>query len=187
MRFRTVVFILFAFVAAGCTPEPAKEAAKAPETPAPAAAAPAAQVHGTLIQVMRGILFPSSNVIFFAQTNDPRAVKPRGDSSLATNPLESTYGGWVAVENAAISLSEAANLLTIPGRMCSNGKPVPIQNEDWPKFVQGLRDAGMKAYTAAGTKNMDNMLDAADAVSTACANCHDKYREKPGGEKDRCM
>jgi hypothetical protein len=34
---------------------------------------------------------------------------------------------------------------------------------------------------------MDKMLDAADVLATACANCHDKYREKPAGEKDRCM
>jgi cytochrome c556 len=43
----------------------------------------------------------------------------------------------------------------------------------------------MKAYKAAQSKNQDNILDAADAVATACANCHDKYREKPN-LADRC-
>ena len=33
------------------------------------------------------------------------------------------YGGWQSVENAALALAESANLLMIPGRMCSNGKP----------------------------------------------------------------
>ena len=47
------------------------------------------------------------------------------------------------------------------------------------KFVQGLRDAGMTVYKAAQTKNQDKMLEAADVMTTACANCHDKYREKP--------
>jgi cytochrome c556 len=43
----------------------------------------------------------------------------------------------------------------------------------------------MKAYKAAQSKNQDNILDAADAVATACSNCHDKYREKPN-LADRC-
>ena len=36
-----------------------------------------AQVHANLLQVMRGILFPNSNVIFSAQTQDPAGVRRR--------------------------------------------------------------------------------------------------------------
>jgi cytochrome c553 len=135
---------------------------------------------------MRGVLYPNSNVIFAAQSTNPAEIKPAGDSSTATDPLQSTYGGWTAVENSGIALAEAANLLTIPGRKCSNGLDAPANNPDWPQFVQGLRDAGMKAYQAAKSKNQDSMLDVADAVATACANCHDKYRDVSGGEADRC-
>src|SRR5580658_7083857 len=141
--------------------------------------APAPPAQATLAQLMKGILFPNSNVIFFAQGDDPAKVAPAKDPSVATDPLADTYGKWEAVENSGLALAESANLLTIPGRKCSNGLPVPIGNADWPKFVQGLRDAGMKAYKAAQTKDMDKMLDAADTMTTACANCHDKYREKP--------
>ena len=144
-----------------------------------------ARVHGTLAQVMKGILYPNSNVIFFVQDKSPVGVKAEGDPSTSVNPLASTYGGWEAVENSALALAEAANLLTIPGRKCSNGRPVPMQNADWAKFVQGLRDAGMTVYKAAQSKNQEKMLDAADAMTTACANCHDKYREKPT-LADRC-
>ena len=84
-----------------------------------------------------------------------------------------------------MALVEAANLLTIPGRKCSNGIAVPIGNADWPKLVQGLRDAGMIAYKAAQAKSQDKILDASDALTTACANCHDKYREK-ANLADRC-
>ncbi|MBV9769547.1 MAG: hypothetical protein JOZ32_08255, partial [Bryobacterales bacterium] len=101
------------------------------------------------------------------------------------NPLASTYGGWDAVENSAVALAEAANLLMLPGRKCANGLPVPINNPDWPKFVQGLREAGMTAYKAAQSKNSDNILMAADVMTTACSNCHEKYREKPT-LADRC-
>ncbi len=182
MRFRNLLFVLLVF--AGCTQTPPEKTAPAP---AAAPAAPAAQVHADLRALMRGILFPNSNVIFYVQDKDPTKVKPAGDPALATDPLASTYGGWTAVENSGLALAESANLLTIPGRVCSNGRPVPIQNPDWPMLVQGLRDAGMTAYKAAQSKNTDNILMAADAMTTACSNCHDKYREKPGGEKDRCM
>jgi hypothetical protein len=160
-------------------------AASCTQAPAGGGAAPAqaAQVHGNLAQVMRGILYPASNVIFFAQSTDPTAVKAEGDASISPNPLSSSYGGWEAVSNAGIALAEAANLLIIPGRMCMNGKPAPIQNADWQMWVQGLRDAGMVAYKAGQARTMDAVLEAADVMSTACQNCHDKYREVP----ERCM
>ena len=156
-----------------------------PQQPPPAPQKEQAQ--GNLSQVMRGILFPNSNVIFAAQAKNPADIKPADDPTASTNPLTSSFGGWTAVENSALALAESANLLTIPGRKCANGRAVPMQNADWSNFVQGLRDAGMTAYKAAQSKNQDNILEAADAVTTACSNCHDKYREKPGGEADRCM
>jgi len=182
MKTRTIVLILLVSVISACTqaPPPAAEKPKA-------AAAPVGVANGNLAQVMRSILFPNSNVIFYAQSEDPEKVKKAKDESLATDILASTYGGWAAVENSAMALSESANLLMIPGRKCSNGKEVPIQNEDWPKFVQGLRDAGMTAYKAAQTKSQDKVLEATDAMTTACANCHEKYRDKPGGVANRCM
>ena len=62
--------------------------------------------------------------------------------------------------------------------LISNGLPAPIRNADWPKFVQDLRAAGLKTYAAAKAKDQDKILDAAEAMTTACSNCHDKYREK---------
>jgi hypothetical protein len=112
-------------------------------------------------------------------------VPPAKDPSAATNPLESTYGKWEAVENSSLAIVETASLLTVPGRLCSNGRPVPINSPDWPKLVQGLRDAGMKSYVAAQSKNQDKLSDATDVLTTACSNCHVKYRDKDKLE-DRC-
>jgi hypothetical protein len=123
---------------------------------------------------MQGILFPNSNIIFDAQNADPTDPKKPINTEYG-----GVYGGWKAVENASLALSEAANLLMIPGRVCSNGKPVPMNRADWPKFVQGLRDAGQAAYKAAQSKNQDNIVDAAGTVTEACSACHDVYREKP--------
>jgi cytochrome c553 len=144
------------------------------------------EVDATLAQLMKGTLFPASNVVFAAQSTNPADVPPEKDPSAALNPLASAYGKWQAVENAGLAMTEVANLLLLPGRKCSNGKPVPISNPDWAKFVEGLRQAGRATYKAAQTKNQDNILMAADTLTTACANCHDKYREKPN-LADRCQ
>ena len=181
MRIRGVVLMMLAFagISAAQTPAPAKAKAKS------APAAPASRNPATLAQLMKGILYPNSNIIFFAQSENPNDVPQAKDPATAINPLASSYGKWEAVENSSLALVEAANLLTVPGRKCSNGLPVPVANADWPKLVQGLRNAGMVAYKAAQSKNQDKILDAADVMTTACSNCHDKYREKPT-PADRC-
>lgn len=165
---------------------PAQTASKGAEAPKPATLTIAVQ--SDLNQLMRGVLYPASNVVFSAQTDNPADLKfvPGRDPSMATDPLVSTFGGWQAVENAALALTESSNLLLIPGRKCANGAPVPLNNPDWPKFVQELRDAGMKAYKAAQSRNQDNMVEAADTLAAACAGCHRKWREKPR-LADRCQ
>jgi hypothetical protein len=180
MRIRNLVLIVLASLVASCNSAPAPEPTKAP-------GAPAGEVHANLAQLMRAIMFPNSNVIFFVQSNDPTKVKPFSDPAAATDILASAYGGWDAVENSSLALAEASNLLLVPGRKCSNGKDVPVRNEDWGKFVQQLRDAGMAAYKAAQSKNQDNILAATDTLTTACGSCHEKYRDKPGGVENRCM
>ena len=186
LRFLTLVVTLSAALCAGIV------SAQAPAARGRGAAAPAArpqQVHGNLLQVMRAILFPNSNVIFSAQTQDPASVKKDADGTSSVNPLAGMYGGWQAIENSGLAVAESANLLTIPGRVCSNGKPAPVQNADWQQFVRGLRDAGIAAYKAGQSKNMDMVVEAADTMTTACMNCHDVYREKTpaqGGLAARC-
>ncbi len=130
-------------------------------------------------------MYPASNIVFAAQSDNPNDIKPAQTPSSATDLLTSTYGKWQAVENSALAIAEAANLLELPGRKCSNGRDVPLRNKDWSQFVQQLREAGMTAYKAAQTKNTDNIVTAADPLTMACSNCHEKYRDKPD-LADRC-
>jgi hypothetical protein len=132
----------------------------------------------TLAQLMKGILYPSANVFLSVQTGNPDDVPPAKDPSMAANPLASTYGKWEAVENSSLAIAEAASLLTIHGRKCSNGLNVPMQDPDWPKLVQRLRDAGIAGYRAARSRNRGRILEAAEALNAACTTCHDKYRDK---------
>jgi hypothetical protein len=181
MRIRTALVLLVTLAAVGAATlevpaaqAPARGAGRAAGTPSSAARA-----HANLAQVMRGVTFPASNVIFAAQSTDPATVKPAADPATSPDPLSSVYGGWQAVENSGLALAESANLLIVPGRMCQNGRPAPIQNADWQKWVEGLRAAGMTAYKAAQSKNQDAIVDAAGEVADACANCHNKYRDVP--------
>jgi hypothetical protein len=137
-----------------------------------------------LNQLMRSLFFPHSNVVFFTQRYDPAEVKPASEPSASTDPLTGVFGGWEAVENSALTLADAADLLMTPGRKCSNGRDVPIANADWPQLVNGLREASMVAYKAALTKDRDKMLQASDVLATSCSNCHNKYR--PGATANRC-
>src|ERR1700689_2272491 len=154
---------------------------QAAQSPAPAAAA---ATPANLAQLMRGTLYPESNVVFAAQDTNPADVPHAKDPSMATDPLQSSYGKWQAVENNALAIAEVADLLMLPGRKCANGLDVPLKNPDWAKFVQELRDAGMTAYAAAQTKNQDKMTDAAGVMTAACQHCHVRYRERKLA--DRC-
>lgn len=164
----------------------------APAPPAAPAQTPAVKPYGNLAQVMQAIPFHNSNIIFDAQSNDPGAVKKEepgktpASGASATDAYKSVYGGWVAVENASIALQETVNLITIPGRMCMNGKPAPVDQADFQKYAQGLADAGKMAYDAAKAKDLDKIVDAAGVVTEACAACHEVYRDTPNQPMDRC-
>jgi hypothetical protein len=154
------------------------------QTPSTSAAQ---KVHADMNQLMRGVLYPAANVVFSAQADNPGDVKfpPGHDPSMSTDPLTSTFGGWVAVENAALALAESANLLSIPGRSCSNGAPAPTKDPAWAMFVEQVRDASVKAYKAAQAKDQDKMIDIAEALSTSCAGCHRKWRDRRTAD-NRC-
>ena len=156
------------------------------QAPAKGAAAPAARGaapaggRATLAQIMRAIPFPNSNIIFDVQDNDPAKKKPDPNG-----PYIGTYQGWEGVENAGLAIAEFATLVLQPGRMCSNGKPVPLNQPDFVKFAQALRTIGMEEYNAAKTKKVDAVNDLSDKLTNTCANCHDKYRpdSRIGGPK----
>jgi mono/diheme cytochrome c family protein len=150
-----------------------------------AAAGPAASfpVTGTLNQVMRGILFPSSNVLFDVQTKDPGAGSKggtaRGDATTTSTRYGDVYAPWMVVDAAAISIAEIGPVLMQPGRRCENGKPVPVDRADWKQYVQGVVEAGRAAYRASQTRSQDAVSEATNVISDACANCHRVYRDVP--------
>ncbi len=148
------------------------------EKAATVATAPAWPVHADMNQLMRGVLYPSANVVFFAQAEDPAAVKPASDPGMATDPLASTFGGWRAIENAALALAESANLMLLPGRVCSTGVVAPTSHPDWVHWVEDVRKVSLQAYDAAKSKDQDRMIAVAAALTEACGGCHRRWRDR---------
>jgi len=152
---------------------------------APKPATPEVHVDATMNQLMQGIVFPNSNVIFATQTENPADVKTASKPAIATDPLTSVFGKWQAVENSALAIAESANLLMLPGRKCANGVDVPLKNADWAEFVKEMRSAGLASYKAAQAKNLEQIVASTDGLAQSCQNCHQKYRDVRGAE-NRC-
>jgi S-disulfanyl-L-cysteine oxidoreductase SoxD len=138
---------------------------------------------GNLAQVMRGMLFPSSNIVFTTQSIDPGAKKTATD----TDPLNtggfdwltwggSIYKGWDLVDYASVALGESATLMLTPGRRCENGRLVPVDDPDWLKFTTELSEAGRAAYKASQTRDQAKASDVTNQVNDACSNCHRVFR-----------
>jgi mono/diheme cytochrome c family protein len=151
-----------------------KAAAVAPPLSLPAS--------GNVAQVMRGILFPSANILFTVQSIDPGARKPPRKDEGPTGGFDwltwggGVYRGWDVVDYAAISIAESATLMLTPGRRCENGKPVPVTDPDWINFTQQLADAGRAAYKAAQTRNQETAGESTNQLNDSCMSCHRVFR-----------
>src|ERR1700691_1871265 len=139
---------------------------------------------GNLSQLMRGIMFPNSNIIFTVQTHDPAEKKKAGDTANADGGFNWTmwgsdlYSGWEIVDYASIALAESAPLMLTPGRRCENGKPVPVNDPDWIRFTKEMAEVGRAAYRASQTRNQERVSEVTGDVADACLNCHQVFRDR---------
>ena len=153
--------------------------------PAISAAVSLPPPEGNLAELMRAIAFPNSNIIFNLQLKDPGAQPKKKPASSPFDYVEwgsTEYSGWLAVDQAAVALTETAALLLTPGRRCQNGRAVPVDRADWKQYVAALADAGKLAHRASQARNFEAFIDISDKLNDACANCHKVYRDKGGPE-----
>ncbi len=135
-----------------------------------------------LQQLMRGIMFPNSNIIFTVQTHDPGEKKKPGNvgdggfnwAQWGTD----LYSGWDIVDYAALALAESAPLMLTPGRTCQNGKPVPVNDPDWIRFTKEMAQVGRAVYAASQTRNQEKVSDMSGDVADACLHCHQVFRDR---------
>jgi S-disulfanyl-L-cysteine oxidoreductase SoxD len=139
---------------------------------------------GNMQQLMAGILFPTSNIIFNVQTHDPGVkIKPSDVTQGGFSWVDwgaGIYSGWELVDDAAVAISASAPLLLTP-RRCQNGRPAPVDRPDWIKFTQQLAEVGQAAYKASQTRSQEAVSDVTSQLADACFACHRVYRDKRGG------
>lgn len=134
----------------------------------------------TVNQLMRGLFFPASNVVFAAQLDDPASIPRDVRSSVSTDLLKSVFGGWEAVENSALAIAEGVPLLLIEGRACSNGRPSPVGEAEWQRYAEATRTAALLSAKAAHAQDQDLIVDATGQLSESCSACHRAYRSDGG-------
>jgi mono/diheme cytochrome c family protein len=140
---------------------------------------------GNLAELMRAIAFPNSNILFNLQVKDPSTQPPRKQAGNTLDYVDwgsTVYQGWLAVDQAALAITETAPLFLTPGRRCQNGKPVPVDRADWKQYVAALEEVGQRAYRESKARNYAAFGEIAEKLNDTCANCHKVYRDKGGAE-----
>ena len=153
----------------------------------------------TIQDLMDGIIDPSADVLwdsvaYIATTKGIEDRQPRTDDE------------WKTVRNSAITLIEAANLLSMPGRTVaathapSDAPPglgelshaeiqqrINATHDGFTQFARNLQDAGLKALAAIAAKDAQGLMDAGGAIDEACEACHVTYwypnQQRPGSQR----
>jgi S-disulfanyl-L-cysteine oxidoreductase SoxD len=178
-----------------------------PQRPAAPRAAGAVKAYpplGNMAQLMRGVFFPNSNLIFTVQTRDPAVPPPPPTPEQQKQGFsvfdwgQGIYGGWETIDNAAIAIADASPLMLMPGIRCENGRMAPINDPDWIKFTEQMIEVARKTYRASQSRSQEAVSEATGDLSDACAACHQAYREvrvrgraldptDPSNKANRCM
>jgi mono/diheme cytochrome c family protein len=141
---------------------------------------------GTLNQLMRGIFFPNSNLLFTVQTRDPAAPVPPPDPAAKGAGFsvfewgQGIYTGWPVIENAAAAIADASPWMLSPGLRCENGRLAPVTEPDWIRFTEQMISVAKRGYRLSQTKNQDAVAEWTGDLSDACAACHGVYRDVGG-------
>jgi hypothetical protein len=147
--------------------KPVKLKPAASKAPAASTARPLPEY--TFKQLMDSMVDPMADVIWDAVSTsltDKGRVEKR----------PSTPEEWQKILDAAVMLSESANLLTIPGRTRAYGGPIPAKaRADFAREARALQLLADKAVKAAQEKNADAIYEIGEPIDTQCDNCHVKY------------
>jgi hypothetical protein len=157
---------------------------KEPE-PAPASALPPYEPAATIKDLMQSIVDPAADAVWLSVTTVQTAT-----GTIETVPK--TDEEWLKVRHGAVGLSEAANLLMMPGRHVARPgeksdtpgvelEPAEMEvliAKDRPAFIQrakALHEAGMAAVAAADAKDAKKLFEIGEQIEHACESCHSNY------------
>lgn len=170
---------------------PVTQAAAAPVATGAAGSLPPPE--GNVAELMRAIAFPNANIIFNVQIRNPsdEPTVPVGQPFDYRQWGSTIYPGWLAIDQAAIALTETAPLLLTPGRRCQNGKLAPVDRAVWRQAVSDLVAVGQLAHEASRARDFEAFVEISDTLNEACDSCHRVFRDTGGVEGsirgDRCL
>lgn len=147
----------------------------------------------TIQELMDGQIDPSADalwdsVAYIATEQGTEDRQPRSDED------------WKALRTSTLTLIEAANLLSMPGRRVAAtnasaglGELTPAEIQQrlstshgaFAQFAHGLQDAALQALKAIDARDPQALMDAGGAIDEACEACHVTYwypnQKRPGG------
>ena len=140
---------------------------------------------GNLAQLMRGVFFHNSNLIFSIQEVEAKDLPPPPPSSRPDGLTTFDWGlmiytGWRAVEQSASAIADASALMMVPGLRCENGRAAPITEPDWIRFTDQMISVARRTYRLAQTKNKEALSEFTLDLSNSCNACHRVYRDVGG-------
>lgn len=110
--------------------------------------------------VMTGIIEPAADIIWDSVGT---IITSAGEENIRPKTEEE----WMAVRNAAVTVSESGNLLMMV--------PRAVDGDEWMRLAQAMVDTGAAAMKAAEAKDPDQVFDAGAEIYAVCTNCHSKY------------
>jgi hypothetical protein len=153
--------------------------------PAPALPPPDYTPTATIKDIMQSVVDPNADVVWLAVTT-VQSAKGTVESAPKTDEE------WTKVRHGAIALTEASNLLIVPGRHVARPgeksetpgvelEPSEMEaliNKDIPAFrmrAKALHEAGLAAIQAIDNKDAQKLFDIGEQIDQACENCHKQY------------
>jgi hypothetical protein len=191
------LIVASALIGAACDAN--KSASAGTATPAATVASPAITPVGTVKEIMKGIVDPSSKEIWdsVGTESGPKGLVERSPK---------TDADWAKLEGDALMLAEVANLLKMPGRHVALPEQAslkttpdapeltPAQIEEkitkdlaaWGKKADALQATAVKARAAAKAHDKDGLLNVGEEIDNACESCHLVYwypdEKRPGAD-----
>ena len=117
--------------------------------------APGPRPVGNMSELMRLVVYPTSDAVFYISTRTPH-----------------TDAEWTDLQGKTLMLAESANLLMLP--------PLARDRDRWIAAARLMLDAGTAAFKAARAKNVEALEAVNEALYESCVSCHRHYRPNYG-------
>src|SRR5258706_6409104 len=157
----------------------------APEQPPPPPAAPPYHPVASIREVMNSVIDPNVDVVW-------NAVKTDIDHGKPIEHAPANDEEWAAVRHSAMTVSEGANLLMMPGRavapqgagsLAPGIELAPDQVRalidkspgGWNQFARALQDSLQPALAAIDKKDSLALFEAGDKIDEVCESCHQVF------------